>query len=158
TLGLGVYLFWPGEADLPESAATLRVGDYTLSGPYAHENLSVFLIHGKRDAAGKNYLTLEEALDQKKAVVKETGQMQERTVENLSASEDIFIQSGDILRGGQQDRVIQSDTIVAAKSGPVAVASFCVEQGRWQQRGNESVVQFSSSKEQLAGNALRMAN
>jgi len=44
--------------------------EYRISGPYTHENLSIFLIHG--NGGGRNYLTLKDAVAQKKLVVSET--------------------------------------------------------------------------------------
>src|SRR5690349_8214729 len=79
-------------------------GDYRLSGPYTQDNLSIFLIHGAKRPSVKTFLTLQEALDQKKVVVYETGNVNELAVENF-ASEDVYIQSGDIVKGGRQDRV-----------------------------------------------------
>ena len=43
--------------------------EYRISGPYSHANLAVFLIHGKETLEGKEFLTLQEALEQKKVVV-----------------------------------------------------------------------------------------
>ena len=42
----------------------------SITGPFTHENLTVFLIHGHDQSGGKKYITLQEALDQKKVVVK----------------------------------------------------------------------------------------
>jgi hypothetical protein len=39
----------------------------------------------------------------------------------------------------------------------VPIASFCVESGRWQQRGGEDAGRFSQSSGQLPGKALRLA-
>jgi hypothetical protein len=63
-----------------------------ITGPYAHENLAVFLIHGKDRIPGKHFLTLAEALKQKKAVVYETSQVNDLVAEN-SSDEEVFIQS-----------------------------------------------------------------
>src|SRR5438105_15882790 len=76
-----------------------------ITGPYTHDNLTVFLIHGKDTSGGKNYLTLQEALDQKKVVVHETGNVNELSVENVS-DEPVYIQSGEIVKGGRQDRTL----------------------------------------------------
>ena len=40
--------------------------DVTFSGPFKHDNLTIFLIHGKDKLQGKNYLLLPEAMEQKK--------------------------------------------------------------------------------------------
>jgi len=57
--------------------------EYRISGPYTHENLSIFLIHG--NGGGRNYLTLKDAVAQKKVVVSETKKVNELAVENVSA-------------------------------------------------------------------------
>jgi hypothetical protein len=69
----------------------------------------------------------------------------------------VFIQSGDIVKGGQQDRVISYDLILPPKSGRVSIASFCVEAGRWRQRGTEAVANFGSSGAQAPGKDLKLA-
>ncbi len=123
-------------------AAAPGTDDYRVSGPYTHENLSIFLIHGKSD--GKSYLTLREGLEQKKVVVYETKQVNELAIENLS-DKDVFVQGGDIVKGGQQDRVLPTDFLLPAKSGRVPISSFCVEPGRWTRRGNEPAGVFAAS-------------
>jgi hypothetical protein len=130
-------------------------GDYRLSGPYTHENLSVFLIHGPNRSSRK-LLTLEEALDEQKVVVYETRNVNELSIENVS-SEDVFIESGDIVKGGAQDRTLKDDLILPSKSGKVSISSFCVEHGRWTRRGNESVATFNGSQQAVATKQLKMA-
>jgi hypothetical protein len=131
-------------------------GDPRITGPYVHENLSIFLIHSARNATGHKLLTLQEAMDQKKAVVYETGEVNELSIENQS-SEDVYIQAGDIVKGGRQDRVLNTDFILPAHSGKLPISSFCVEQGRWSKRGNEAADQFASSNALVAGKSLKMA-
>src|SRR6185503_11779699 len=55
------------------------------------------------------------------------------------------------------DRVLAYDLIVPVQSGKVRLAAFCVEAGRWQQRGGEDAREFSGSSGQLPGKALRLA-
>jgi hypothetical protein len=145
----------PAGQELPGPVA--EKGNYTLSGPYSCENLTIFLIHGTERRAGKNFLTLQEALEQKKAVVHETRNVNELSVENLASAEEVFLQSGDIVKGGDQDRVLQYDLIVSAGSGRVPLAAFCVEQGRWQQRGQENSAAFNSADTYLASKELKLA-
>src|SRR5438477_3660806 len=109
----------------------------SLTGPYTHENLTVFLIHGGDQSGGKTYLTLQEALDQKKVVVHETGNVNELSVENVS-DEPVYIQSGEIVKGGRQDRTLGTDMILVKSMGNMPIASFCVEHGRWTGRGAEA--------------------
>jgi hypothetical protein len=134
-----------------------QAGEYKISGPYIHRNLTIFLIHGKDKIASRNILTLEEALKQKKVIVYETKDVNELAIRNLSETEDIFVQSGDIVKGGQQDRTIGVDLIVPPKSGKIKLAAFCVENGRWEKRGNEAVSQFTSSSSRVATRDIKLA-
>lgn len=130
---------------------------YRLSGPYTHDNLTLFLLHGEETVKGKSFLTLDEALAQKKAVVHETKNVNQLEIENFSTTDEVFIQAGDIVKGGQQDRTIAIDLIVPAKSGRVPLQSFCVESGRWSARGKEDALRFNGSMNQLHCNALKLA-
>lgn len=132
-------------------------GDYRISGPYTHNNLAVFLIHGKDKLAGKTFLTLQEALKQRKVIVYETKNVNELAIQNLSRTEEVYVQSGDIVKGGQQDRMLGVDLIVPPRSGKISIGAFCVEQGRWQKRGNEVSTRFSSSNERVATKDLKLA-
>lgn len=133
-----------------------QAGDYRISGPYTHKNLTIFLIHGKNLIESKNFLTLQEALEQKKVVVYETKDVNELSIENLS-NEDVYVQSGDIVKGGQQDRMLAVDLIVPPKSGKMPIAAFCVEQGRWSKRGSEQVANFSTSTDVAATKEIKLA-
>jgi hypothetical protein len=144
------------DANEPGQQAEIQAGDYRLSGPYTHKNLTIFLIHGKNLIEGKAPLTLQEALDQKKVVVYETKDVNELAIENLS-NEDVYVQSGDIVKGGQQDRLLAVDLIVPPKSGRMPIAAFCVEQGRWSKRGTESAGSFSTSTDVAATKEIKVA-
>ena len=130
---------------------------YTFSRPYTHDNLTIFFVHGKDTLSGKPLLTLQEALEQKKAVVHETKEVNELSVDNVSPDVEIYIQAGDIVKGGQQDRIISYDLIVPPKSGKIPIASFCVESGRWTKRGNEAVGYFASTANVANSKDLKVA-
>jgi hypothetical protein len=130
--------------------------DYRLSGPYAHKNLTIFLVHGKELMPGKNFLTLQEALAQKKVIVYETKDVNELAIRNLS-SQDVYVQSGDVVRGGDQDRMISIDFIVPPKSRRIPIAAFCVESDRWNKRGSENSSSFGSSENVVAMKDLKLA-
>lgn len=127
-----------------------------ISGPYTHDNLSIYLIHGPDKLPGKNFMTLGEALKTGKVIVHETGNVNQLAIENLSKN-DIYIQSGDIVKGGKQDRVISLDFILKPDSGKVPIDAFCVEQSRWHPRGNEEAGRFNDSSHQLASKELKLA-
>ena len=126
-----------------------------LSGPYLHDNLAVYFIHGA-NAAGDVPLTLAEALAKGQVKVRETGSVNNLEIENTGTA-DVFIQAGDIVKGGQQDRVLIMSMILPAKSGAVPIGSFCVEQGRWSKRGAEDVKHFASASEALPSREAKLA-
>jgi len=134
----------------------MQAGDYRISGPFTHKNLTIFLIHGKNMMEGRSFLTLQEALEQKKAVVYETKSVNELSIENRS-DQDVYVQAGDIVKGGQQDRVLAVDLIVPPRSGRMPIAAFCVESGRWNKREGERAEVFSSAAEVVVTKDLKLA-
>jgi len=132
-----------------------RADEYRVTGPVVHENLAIYLVHGK-SAEGPVPLTLEEALMQGAVKVHETGNVNELQIENLGSSE-VFVQSGDIVKGGQQDRVLSVSLILPPKSGRINIASFCVEQGRWTARGKEDVKTFATASASIPSREAKIA-
>jgi len=126
-------------------------------GPYTSGNLTVYLVRGPNLLGDKTYLTLAEALEQKKVIVHEKRQVNELTVENLS-DQDVYLQAGEIVKGGQQDRTLGRDLVLSPHSGEVPIGANCVEHGRWTQRGSESRIEFEASPNALASKDLRRAN
>jgi hypothetical protein len=118
-----------------------------LSGPAVHGNLAIYFIHGN-SRNGPIPLTLQEALAKKVIAVREIGRVNELEAENTGA-EEIFIQAGDIVKGGQQDRVLSVSLVLPPHSGATSIPSFCVESGRWSARGKEDVTTFSSANSAL---------
>lgn len=139
------------------SVALAQTADYRISTPYSHKNLTIFLIHGKDQNSKGNIITLQEAMERKLFVVYETSTVNELEVENLSKELDVFIQSGDIVKGGKQDRVLAVSIIIPARSGRVKIEAFCVESGRWQKRGNEESTKFTSSNDRIVTRELKIA-
>lgn len=136
---------------------TAKYKDYEISGPYSYKNLDIFLVHGEDKIKAGKILTLEEAMEQKKIVVHETSNVGQLMVENKSDDSTIYIQSGDIVKGGKQDRVMRYDVMVAPKSKPIPVDSYCVEAGRWSQRGNENQRNFAGSKKMVVSKKAKLA-
>ena len=101
-----------------------------ISGPFTRKNLTFYLVHGEDSLTGKTPLTLEEAMARKLVIVHETGEVNELSIENVSASDEVFVQAGDIVKGGHQDRVLAVDLIVPARSGRMPIDSFCIESKR----------------------------
>lgn len=157
-LAVGLLGLATAEAVAEEKRAEeAQAGEYQISRPYTQGNLTIFLIHGKEAIPDKKYLTLAEALEQKKAVVHEKKEVNEVQVENLAADVDLYLEAGDIIKGGQQDRILAMDMIIKPRSGKVAIPCFCVEASRWSQRGTENARMFSSSPGKAAGKGVQLA-
>lgn len=157
-LALPVGLFINARAQKPATKPQDKpaLTNYRISGPYSHKNLTVFLVHGKDLLPGRTFLTLQEALAQKKVRIYETKDVNELAIRNFS-NQDVYVQAGDIVRGGEQDRMISIDFIVPPKSGRMPIAAFCVESGRWSRRGEEQAGYFSSSENSAATKEMRLA-
>jgi hypothetical protein len=147
---------------LSAAAAVFAVGAtaaepeaYRISGPVVHENLAIYFVHGA-SASGPVPLTLQEALTGGSIQVRETGNVNQLEVENTGDTE-VFIQSGDIVKGGQQDRVLTVSLIIPPRSGPLPIASFCVEQGRWSGRGREDAHRFESAAAAVPSREAKIA-
>lgn len=161
-LALGIPLAMCTAVQVRQAASSGKgqggeAGDYKITGPYAYNNLAIFLIHGKDKLGGKTFLTLQEAMERKKVIVYETRDVNELAIENTSPNEEVYVQSGDIVKGGQQDRMLGVDLIVPPRSGKIPIAAFCVEHGRWSRRGNEGAGQFSASTAIVATKDLKLA-
>jgi hypothetical protein len=119
------------------SAATATVASLDaalrVSGPYAAENLEVFLCH-LSSGDDPDFLTLDEGLRDGSVVVTEkpNATVAELEIENTSCR-PLFIQEGDRLQGGRQDRTVHTSLVVPAKSGRGTLPAFCVEQSRWRE-------------------------
>ncbi|MEO6050384.1 MAG: DUF6569 family protein [Pyrinomonadaceae bacterium] len=119
--------------------------------------MTIFLLHGKDQNLKNNVMTLQEAMERKLFAVYETSNVSELEVENLSKEFDVFIQSGDIVKGGKQDRVLAVSIIIPARSGRVKIEAFCVESGRWTKRGTEDSSKFNSSNDRIVTRELKIA-
>lgn len=154
------FLVLGGSAAAGRAAGSDRTGFdgvYRLSGPHACQNLEVFFIHGKIGGKGKHFISLAEALEKGVVVIDETNDVNHLSAANHSDEDYVFIQSGDIIKGGRQDRTLSQDVVLPPKSGKISLDAFCVEQGRWSQRGREKSDKFSSSKKGLSSKRLKLA-
>jgi hypothetical protein len=140
---------------LVAGSAAAEPEKYRVSGPVVHENLAIYFIHGT-SASGPVPLTLQEALANGSAQVRETGNVNQLEVENTGDT-DVFIQSGDIVKGGRQDRVLTVSLIIPPHSGKLPIASFCVEQGRWTARGAEDARRFATAAAAVPSREAKIA-
>jgi hypothetical protein len=133
----------------------VRADEYRVTRPATHDNLAVYFVHAPSVSAPVP-LSLEEAMAKGVVKVHETGRVTELAVENLGG-EEVFIQSGDVVKGGQQDRVLMVSLLLPPRSGRTPIASFCVEQGRWTARGREDSRTFSASNSMVPSKEARLA-
>jgi hypothetical protein len=110
---LGIFVFV-----ISESASCAE--DYKISGPFAHENLAVYFVHGPSQA-GPVPKTLRDAADNNLIGVTETRKVNQLIVENRGDTE-IFLQAGEVVKGGDQDRVVGVSAILPPHSGPTPSA------------------------------------
>src|SRR5262249_6132208 len=137
------------------SGSALADPGLRVSGPHLHANLALLLVHGA-SVPGPVPLTLQEAIAKGHVLVSETGRVNELEIEN-KGSEAVFIQAGDIVKGGRQDRVLTVSFLLPANSGRLPIASYCVEQGRWSARGTEDQKRFSSAGEAMPSRSALLA-
>ncbi|MEX0669616.1 MAG: DUF6569 family protein [Pirellulales bacterium] len=88
----------------------------SLSQPVRVHNLTAWFIFAPPAAAYpvRDYAVLEETIAAETAVLHETGDVNELLIENRG-DVDLFIQAGDIVKGGRQDRAIGADFIESDK-------------------------------------------
>ena len=140
----------------PPVKKEIPFSNYRLSGPYEFGNLSMFLVHGADEPGSLIYTTLQDAMSRRIVVLHETQNVNELAIENTSPTEEVFVQAGDIVTGGKQDRVLSVDLILPANSGLIPISAFCVEPSRWQPRASESGDHFTIT-EMAANFSLRRA-
>jgi len=136
-------------------------GGFTLDGPFTHANLTIYVVRGSTSDA-REYVTLDEGLAARSVAVREKGTRagQDQAEVNVLEIENrsdkwLFLQAGDIVKGGKQDRTITSDLTLAPRSGPQPIEAFCVEHGRWTAGGHG--LAFQNSPGMVAGAPLKMA-
>lgn len=121
---------------------------YKVLPPIVRGNLAIFPVVAARSFDTAEFITLDEGVRSGQVMVKEAGDEggfvrpgqaispgPSARVNNLvlynNSSRPLLLLAGEIVTGGKQDRVIGSDRIVPANTGPIDLGVFCVEPGRW---------------------------
>lgn len=137
------------------SSAAASTAANRISTPTVHENIAVYFVHGQ-SVSGPVPATLQEALARGDVEVVETGNVRELEIEN-KGDQPVFVQFGDLVKGGKQDRVLTVSLVLQPKSGRVPIGSYCVEQGRWSARGTEDAKKFSMSDSMMPSREAKIA-
>lgn len=112
---------------------------------YTHENLRLYPVYSKEGfrkqfgTVGK-YMSLQEAITKNKVRITETstsGSVNNLVIENVS-NDTVMVTTGDLVKGGKQDRIVEQDMVLNPKSGKKNIKVFCVEQGRWADSSTQS--------------------
>ncbi len=108
-------------------------GELRVAGPYTHENLAIYILHSDKQVDSEaDYITMEEGIKAGLVKVSESkrAQVQQLRVSNKGKL-PLYLQIGDLVSGGQQDRTLQSSMVIPPKTRKAPLPSFCVEEARW---------------------------
>ena len=143
-------------ATAPTEPVPVGGDGHTLTGPYTHGKLAVYLVHA-RERDDRDFITLNEGLENGTVEVteKESAQVQELIIENRS-NYPLYLQEGDRLIGGKQDRMVHTSIAIAPKSGKMPIPTFCIERSRWS-AGERGALFAQSSNVGYAPNTVRTA-
>jgi hypothetical protein len=140
-----------------DSATRAFAFDFQIANPVTAGNLGVYFVDGKGPGGG-GMLSLDQAMAQGTAKIYQqtiTTRTDPATrhdmylngpvaIQNLSATQSIFIQVGDLVRGGLQDQLVTRTIIVPPGSGRVTLETLCVDPFRSVARQGESAETFSA--------------
>ena len=127
--------------------------DFGVANALSSGNLSVYLVRGS-DAASAP-LTVEQGLAGGQFKIYET-EKSPIEVENLSGR-SIFIQAGDMLKGGLQDQVVAYDYVIGPHSGRVPIQTLCVDPFRSAARTGDSAKLFAAAGGIIPSRAATLA-
>jgi hypothetical protein len=132
----------------------MQLSRFNVSNAHRFKNLCIYFISSDDFISNTSLLTLQEAIRNNILLVSDTNKINKLLIKNNEHS-DVFIQAGDIVKGGQQDRVFVNDLIIPAKAKGELVDVYCIESGRWNKRLNEDVSIFSSSEDRITSSRLK---
>lgn len=145
-----------GATKQSDDRAKLDLSKLKVTGPYTHKNLSMYLIHGDSHDS-TDYATLTEAMAKRRVTIRETD---EETISELlisyTGSDPLFLQEGDRITGGNQDRILVTSLVVPPQSKNIKVPTMCIERDRWSEGTNGKFFESTDNKA-LAPKSVRSA-
>lgn len=151
-LGLLASLTFPAYAQETAAARVSLDGRRFLGAPKTFRNLTLIPVFDPTARASQRYMTLDEGLRAKVVKVKEAkdgGEVNTLFVSN-HGPKPLYIMAGEVVLGGQQDRCLGRDLVIAPGKRDVPISVFCVEHGRWTGRG-----EFEGSANMVASAGIR---
>jgi hypothetical protein len=118
-----------------------------------HENLEIQFLIGP--SVPPDYLTLAEGCSQQIVEICETGRVGRLAVLNRSTDRPLFIQLGELLKGGLQDRTVATDLVLDPGEKYDDLQSYWVERARWSERQAEDHTKFTHGQEFVSTKPLR---
>jgi len=131
----------------------MSASSFHFVAPIRHENLEINFLIGP--SVPPDYLTLAEGCSQQLVEIFETGRVGRLAVWNKSADRPLFIQVGELLKGGLQDRTVATDLVLDPGEKFDGLQSYCVERARWSKREAEDHTKFTPSQEFVSTKPLR---
>jgi hypothetical protein len=128
------------DATWDKAGAEVPVGKrLSVSAPVIVGDLAIYPVVD-RDSTGRaesDVVPLSVAMSTGQVRVHESpnGQVDQLVLVNHGDS-PVLLQAGDVVDGGNQDRVIQRSALIAGGGRPVAIPVQCVERGRWSSEGS----------------------
>lgn len=158
SIGIGAEPKSPQQAKVPDPTAEFVVGT-----PLVYRNLTIFPVSSKTAKNQDRFITLDEALKTGTVQIQEKSAASSGSEPNApnrgsqSASDDpfgsandvnevvvinnsnkpLYLMPGEIIIGGDQDRTIGQELVIAPDKKPVTINVFCVEHGRWGARAED---------------------
>jgi len=131
----------------------MSASSFHFVAPIRHENLEIHFLIGP--SVPPDYLTLAEGSSQQIVEIFETGRVGRLAVWNKSTDRPLFIQVGELLKGGLQDRTVATDLVLDPGEKFDGLPSYCVERARWSKRQAEDHTKFTPSQEFVSTKPLR---
>jgi len=150
-----IWLFFNSAGAIAQLTYETVYVDYDSAWQY--KNLKIIPIRPKKGpgnsllAGTPGMISLSQALKQGLATISERGTASTENVHwlriNNTSDKSILINSGEVVSGGRQDRMMMKDTILSPSKKDQYVPVMCVEEGRWSEKEKKFVYNnFANSR------------
>lgn len=117
-------------------AALAPEPELVYDAPITYHNITLVPVLTRAPGPFQSYTLLEEGTARKTLKIRElAGSGDQASVNEVevrnTGKEPVFLLSGEMILGGKQDRILQSDAIIPPTGKWTRVPVFCVEHGRW---------------------------